>query len=119
MLEEPEVQYLMLEQLKLLRTDVQGVKVEVSGVKFEISALKTGLAGVKAEVAGVRSEVVEVREAVGVTNQRLGIVEETLRDLAAQMPLLARFVRNVGDRYDHELDEVKARLTRVEAKIEG
>lgn len=97
-----DVGVLMLEQLKGLRGDVTGLRGDVGGLRGEV----TGLRG---DVAGVRDEV-------RVTNARLEKVEDTLQDLAAQMPILARFVRNIGEKYDRELEGIKDRLGRLESK---
>jgi chromosome segregation ATPase len=104
-----EVGYLMLEQLKLLRGDVQEVRTEVKDLRGDVQEVRT-------EVKDLRGDVQDLRGAVDVTNSRLAVVEETLRDLSAQMLILARFVRNVTEKYDKDLELVKARLDRLEGE---
>lgn len=104
---EPSIDYLMLEQLKGLRSDVQGVRAETIAVRTEL----------KAEIGSLRDEVHITNERLDITNKRLDVVETTLRDLAAQLLILGRFVRNVSDKYDRDLEDVKARLRKVEDKL--
>lgn len=51
------------------------------------------------------------------TNARLATVEETLRDLAAQQLILARYVKNVVDRHEEAIADLRERLARVETKL--
>ena len=93
-----DVGLLMLEQLKGLRTDIGGVRDEVRGTNARLDQTNARL---------------------DQTNARLDAVEGTLQDLAAQMLILARFVRNIGDKYEAELEGIKDRLTRVENKLDA
>jgi len=77
------------------------------------------LKGLRGDITQLRGDVAGVRDEVRLTNARLGKVEDTLQDLAAQMLILARFVRNVGEKYDRELDGIKDRLGRLETKLDG
>jgi chromosome segregation ATPase len=91
-----DVGVLMLEQLKGLRGDIGALREDVQGTNARLDQTNARL---------------------DQTNARLDNVEETLKDLATQMLILARFVRNIGDKYDRELDEIKERLGRVENKL--
>jgi predicted nucleic acid-binding Zn-ribbon protein len=53
------------------------------------------------------------------TNSRLEQVEIALRDLAGQQLLLARYVKNVVDRHEQAIDDLRDRLLRLELKLGG
>lgn len=91
-----DVGVLMLEQLKGLRSDIGALREDVGQTNARLDQTNARL---------------------DQTNVRLGRVEETLQDLATQMLILARFVRNIGEKYDRELDAIKDRLSRVEDKV--
>lgn len=42
----------------------------------------------------------------------------TLRELATQQIMLGRYVKNAADRHDGAIDELRERVTRLEATIE-
>ena len=48
---------------------------------------------------------------------RLNRVEGSLRDLADQQLILTRVVKNVADRHDESLDDLRERVTRLETKL--
>ena len=83
----------LLEQLKGLRSDISGLREDVQGTNARLDQTNLRL---------------------DQTNLRLDKVEETLQDLATQMLILARFVRNIAERYDDEIAAIKARLDRLE-----
>ena len=91
---DESVNVLMLEQLKGLRSDISGLREDVQGTNARLDQTNLRL---------------------DQTNLRLDKVEETLQDLAAQMLILARFVRNIAERYDDEIAAIKARLDRLES----
>lgn len=114
-----EVGYLMLEQLKGLRTDVGGLRADVGGLRAEVGGLRSDVGGLRTDVGELRVEVRGTNERLDHANLRLDTVETTIRDLAAQMLLLGRFVRHVGDKYDGELESIKDRLATVERRLDG
>ena len=114
-----EVGYLMLEQLKGLRSDVGGLRSDVGGLRSEVGGLRTDVGALRSEVGELRVEVCGSNDRLDLANARLGTVETTIRDLAGQMLILGRFVRNVGEKYDLELESIKDRLTNVERRLDG
>ena len=50
------------------------------------------------------------------TNARLERVEDALKDLAAQQLMLTRYVKNVVDRHEQSIAEIRERLARLEAE---
>jgi hypothetical protein len=51
-------------------------------------------------------------------NSRLENVEGSLRDLADQQLILTRVVRNVVDRQDEAIGDLRERVTRIESKLD-
>jgi chromosome segregation ATPase len=52
-------------------------------------------------------------ERLDVTNERLTLVEQTVSDAVSQIVLLARYVKN---KHQTAIDELRERVTRLEAK---
>jgi phage shock protein A len=70
---------------------------------------------VRSELGVVRTELkTEIVE----TNARLAVVEDTLKDLAAQLLMLTRYVKDVVDRHEQSIDDLRERLTRLETRLE-
>lgn len=61
---------------------------------------------------------VELGQRIDETNQRLDVVETTLKDLAGQQLILTRYIKNVVDRHDQAIDELRERVTRLEVRSE-
>jgi predicted nucleic acid-binding Zn-ribbon protein len=76
---------------------------------------------IRDEITTTRSELVTTRTELGaridVTNQRLQVVETTLQDLAAQQLPLTRYVKNVVDRHETSIDDLRERVVRLETKL--
>jgi len=56
----------------------------------------------------------ELRTEAGITNQRLGVVEHTLRDVAAQVLLVGRYVKNS---HEKAIVELRRRVGKLEKKV--
>ncbi len=97
---------LTLAILRDIRDEIRTTRVEL---KTEISAVRTEL---KTEISAVRtelkSELVEVRA-------ELVVVGETIKDLAGQMLILTCYVKNVADRHDTSIEDLRTRVERLEA----
>jgi chromosome segregation ATPase len=52
-------------------------------------------------------------ERLDMTNERLSLVEHTVSDAAGQIVLLARYVKN---KHESAIDDLRERVTRLEAK---
>ena len=87
-------------------------------IRDEIRTTRTDLG---AGIDRVRSELSErigqTNSRLDETNARLGKVEEALADLAAQQLMLTRYIKNVVDRHEQSIDELRERLVRVETKL--
>ena len=57
-------------------------------------------------------------ERIDITNVRLGVVETTLKDLAGQQVLMTRYIKNVVDRHDQAIDDLRERVTRLETRVD-
>jgi hypothetical protein len=51
-----------------------------------------------------------------VTNERLGAVEHTVRDLAEQMLMTTRYIKNSTRRHDDAIADLDERVTALETK---
>ena len=86
--------------LREIRDEIRTTRVELKG---EIGATNHRLDGVNAKLDGVNDRV------DGVCS-RLDVVEVTLKDLAGQQLLLTRYIKNVVDRHDTAIDELRGRI---------
>jgi hypothetical protein len=95
-----------------LKAEIAATRTEL---KAEIAATRTEL---KAEIAATRTELAElhtdVNERFDLTNERLAIVETTVRDCAQQLVMLGRYVKNHNERTGSEIDDLRARVTKLE-----
>lgn len=55
-----------------------------------------------------------VNDRIDLTNDRLAIVETTVRDCAQQLVMLGRDVKNANERHERAIDDLDARVTRLE-----
>jgi hypothetical protein len=85
-------------------------------IRDEIKATRTELKG---ELGAVRTEIVTLGTELGgridTTNARLELVEMTLKDLAGQMVMLTRYVKNSVDRHEDQIDDLQVRVGKLEA----
>ncbi len=90
-------------------------------IRDEIIATRTGLQG---ELRELRTELkggfhdlrTELKAELQVTNARLEIVEHTMRDAAGQVVMLTRYIKN---KQELAIEELRQRVTRLEAKSGG
>jgi len=68
------------------------------------------------ELRAVKDELRGTNERLDVTNQRLTVVEHTVNDAAGQIVLLGRYITN---RHEAAIDDLRERVTRLEAKASG
>lgn len=68
------------------------------------------------ELRAMKSEMIEVKGELRVTNARLEVVEHTVKDAAGQIVMLARYVKN---KHETAIDDLRERVTRLEAKASG
>ena len=87
--------------LREIRDEIRSTRVEL---KSEIAETNKRLDGVNERVDGV--------------NARLETVEVTLKDLAGQQLILTRYIKNVVDRHDTDIDELRERVTRLETRLD-
>ena len=52
------------------------------------------------------------------TNTRLEVVETTLSDFSGQHLMLTRYVKNVIDRHDDAIEDLRERVTKLEGRGE-
>ena len=78
-------------------------------IRDEIKATRTEL---KAEIVTLGTEL---GGRIDMTNARLELVEITLKDLAGQMVMLTRYVKNSVDRHEDQIDDLQTRVTKLEA----
>lgn len=91
--------------LRDIRDQMVATRIEL---KAEIASTRTEL---KAEIAELRSDV---NGRLDLTNDRLAIVETTVRDCAQQLVMLGRYVKNHNERTGSEIDDLRARVTKLE-----
>ena len=89
--------------LRQIRDEIVTTRTELRG---EIKELRTELKG----------EIRELKAELEITNSRLEVVEHTVRDAAAQIVVRTRHVRN---RQDVAIEDLRERVTRLEAKSGG
>lgn len=82
-------------------------------IRDELRATRTDLGGLIQET---NARLDQTNARLDQTNLRLERVEETLRDLAAQQLMLTRYVKNVVDRHEEAIADLRERLARIEAK---
>ena len=90
--------------LREIRDEIRSTRSELSG---RIDETNHKLEQMRSEL---KAEIVE-------TNKRLDSVEGTLKDLTGQQLLLTRYVKNVVDRHDQPIDDLRERVARLETKI--
>jgi hypothetical protein len=87
--------------LREIRDEIRGSNVRLDAVRVEL----------KAEIQETNQRLIGVET-------RLAAVEETLKDLAAQQLMLTRYVKNVVDRHEQSIDDLRERLARLETRLE-
>ncbi len=90
---------LTLSILREIRDAVVATNSRIDGTNIELRAMKT-----------------ELKDELRVTNARLEIVEHTVKDAAGQIVMLARYVKN---KHETAIDDLRERVTRLEAKASG
>jgi prefoldin subunit 5 len=85
--------------LREIRDELRSTKTEL---KAELHELGVGLGEVKAELQ--------------TTNARLAVVEHTVADAATQIVFVARYVKN---NHEAAIEDLRTRVTRLEAKSDG
>ena len=75
-----------------------------------------GVRGLTGEVRGLTGEVRGLTGEVRRTNERLDVVEHTVNDAAAQIVLLGRYIKN---KHETAIDDLRERVSRLEAKASG
>lgn len=93
---------LTLSILREIRDAVVTTNARIDDTNVELRAMKTELTEVKGELRQ--------------TNARLEIVEHTVKDAAGQIVMLARYVKN---KHETAIDDLRERVTRLEAKASG
>jgi predicted nuclease with TOPRIM domain len=92
------------------RIDALGGRIDQTNERLDVMRVE-----LKGELDTMR---VELKGEIAQTNVRLGSVEEHLRDLAAQQLMLGRFVKNTMGRRDDAIDDLRERVTRIEARLD-
>jgi hypothetical protein len=81
-----------------------------AALRGELVGLRDAL---RAELAETRSELAP---RIDGTNTRLDKVDEALRDLAAQQPMLTRYLGTVVDGHEQAIADLRERLGRLEGR---
>jgi len=68
------------------------------------------------ELHTIKDELHTMKDELRVTNQRLGVIEHTVEDAAGQIVMLGRYVKN---KHETAIDDLRERVTRLEAKASG
>jgi uncharacterized coiled-coil DUF342 family protein len=92
--------------LREIRDAVQTTNSRLDETNVELRTVKTELIELKGEV----------RERLDIANERLAVVEHTVKDAAGQIVMLARYVKN---KHETAIDDLRERVTRLEAKASG
>ncbi len=81
-----------------------------------LRGIREDLRGLKNEVRGTNQRLDTLTGEVHVTNERLSVVEHTVRDAADQIRAVGR---NVKNKHEKEIESLRQRVTRLEAKTSG
>jgi hypothetical protein len=96
-------------------TDSEITTTILRQIRDELVATRTEL---NAEIRTLRTDVTErldrTNERLDMANERLGVVEHVVRDLAGQLVLIGRYVKN---KHDVAIDDLRTRVTRLEDKV--
>lgn len=101
-----------LEQTQLLRNIWNEMKTLGSTLGGRIDQTNQRLDQTNQRLDQMR---VELKSEIAQTNSRLENVEGSLRDLADQQLILTRVVRNVVDRQDEAIGDLRERVARLES----
>lgn len=88
------------DEIAATRTDLKATRIEL---KAELAATRIELTE---EVSATRAEL---KAEISITNEGISLVEHSVRDLAQQVVMLTRYVKNTND-------DLKKRVTRLEKK---
>lgn len=99
------------EHTEILRAIWSELKALGQNLGGRLDAVRTELA---ARIDRTNAQLDQTNARLGAAEDRLGSIEELLRDLGAQQVLLGRYVKNVVDRHEVSLDEIRERLARLE-----
>ncbi len=111
-----QVQDLVVEQLKLLRTDLRGLRDDF---RSEISGLRSDVSGLREEQRATNARLDGLQEEQRATNARLEVIEVALRDLAQQIVMLARAVHATLEHRretDAAIEDLRQRLRALEGR---
>ncbi len=111
-----QAQDLVVEQLKLLRTDLRGLRDDF---REEQRAVRSELTGLRSDVSGLRDEQRATNARLDQTNARLEVVEGALRDLAQQMVVLTRAVHVTLEHRretDSAIEDLRLRVRALEER---
>ena len=89
-----------------------------SSLSERIDQTNSRLASVEVRLEHVDGRLERMDGRLESMDGRLGRVEESLRDLADQQLILTRVVRNVVDRQDEAIGDLRERVTRIESKLD-
>jgi chromosome segregation ATPase len=98
-------------------TDMIESEVTITLLREIRDEIRTNRTELKAEIVELRTElkteIGELRSTLEVTNERLAIVERTVNDAATQIVFLGRYI----NRTDNDIDDLKIRVSKLEAKL--
>ena len=80
-----QFQELVLQELRDLKTDVQGIKSDVAGVKTDVKRIESDVQGLKSEVQGVKSEVQGVKSEVQGLKSEVSEIKADVKVLIRKM----------------------------------
>ena len=100
----------------------ENLTVEIlKDIRDEIRSTNTRLDTTNTRLEVLRVDLTERLDATNsrldATNSRLDSVESALKDLAAQMLFLSKFVKNSVEKQGEELTDIRSRLSRVEGRV--
>ena len=107
-----------LEQTQLLRNIWNEMKTLGSTLGGRIDQTNQRLDVTNARLESVDARLSHVEIRLESVDTRLERVEGSLRDLADQQLILTRVVKNVVDRQDEAIDDLRVRVTRIESKLD-
>ena len=85
-------------------------------IRDAVRATNTRLDTTNVELHTIKDELHTMKDELRVTNQRLGVIEHTVEDAAGQIVMLGRYVKN---KHETAIDDLRERVTRLEAKASG
>ncbi|RIW28660.1 hypothetical protein D3H55_21020 [Bacillus salacetis] len=116
----------ILSELKVIKTDVGGLKADVNSMKTDVGGLKTDVNSMKTDVGGLKTDVNSLKSDVGELKvgqarleggqQRLEVGQKKLEQNLIES--LGTYTEKITEHHDDKTEALNKRVYRVESEIE-